>query len=343
MSYKDEYDNMPEELKELPSGMLSSPHIKRYINHGWLIILPEGSESINENEPNEHLLQTATYVMRLGTPAIRYQKKRQLEFNLGKAPNCSTQISKKNTHYKNICTFMKRIHENQTSKTLILPPNSLTFVTTYESFRLPIDVIARFNLKVSLVHEGLLLGTGPLVEPQFTGELCIPIHNFSNQDVAIDYLAPLISVEFTKTLPVRYEEYFVNNKTLYGNIEKYIKPVDKNKVESSVFSAINELKVLHKKIEWRIKAFSLFGIITLFGIIIPIIIMLMDLNTRIDNANSTFNSSYNSYEVNQKNIFNEAKILHEQSLIYKKINKYLKNELKTRKWNIIPNYRKRKD
>ena len=61
-----------------------------------------------------------------------------------------------------------------------LEPNSLIFFETKETFRLPSYMAIRFNLRITNVHRGLLLGTGPLVDPGFEGKLLIPIHNLTN-------------------------------------------------------------------------------------------------------------------------------------------------------------------
>ena len=57
----------------------------------------------------------------------------------------------------------------------------------------------RFNLQIRHVHRGLLLGTGPLVDPGYWGKLCIPLHNLTDEDYPISRDDGLIWVEFTKT------------------------------------------------------------------------------------------------------------------------------------------------
>src|SRR6202022_1847248 len=54
---------------------------------------------------------------------------------------------------------------------LSVPPNSLAFVSVGERLRLPHYIAARFNLMIDLVYKGLLLGTGPQVDPGFQGVL----------------------------------------------------------------------------------------------------------------------------------------------------------------------------
>jgi deoxycytidine triphosphate deaminase len=82
---------------------------------------------------------------------------------------------------------------------LIVPKNSIVFAECDLDFRLPDFIALRFNLQIQHVHRGLLLGTGPLVDPGFWGKLCIPLHNLTDQDYEIPKEEGLIWIEFTKT------------------------------------------------------------------------------------------------------------------------------------------------
>jgi len=80
----------------------------------------------------------------------------------------------------------------------ILVKNSIAFVTPEPTFLLPDYIAIRFNLKITHVHRGILLGTGPLVDPGFEGKLLIPLHNLTNNDYKFTGGEGLIWVEFTK-------------------------------------------------------------------------------------------------------------------------------------------------
>jgi deoxycytidine triphosphate deaminase len=79
-----------------------------------------------------------------------------------------------------------------------LPKNSISFLFLETTFRLPDYIAARFNLRIRHVHSGLLLGTGPLIDPGFAGRLLIPLHNLTSEDYLIRGDDGLIWVEFTK-------------------------------------------------------------------------------------------------------------------------------------------------
>lgn len=86
-------------------------------------------------------------------------------------------------------------------KPFILKQNSIAFVYLETHFQLPIYIAIRFNLKITCVHRGLLLGTGPLVDPGFIGRLLIPLHNLTSEDYYLFGGEGLIWVEFTKLSP----------------------------------------------------------------------------------------------------------------------------------------------
>ena len=79
-----------------------------------------------------------------------------------------------------------------------LPPNSIAFVEIEPAFRLPDYIAVRFNLKITHVYRGLLLGTGPLIDPGFEGKIFIPLHNLTANPYTFSYREDLIWMEFTK-------------------------------------------------------------------------------------------------------------------------------------------------
>ncbi len=80
-----------------------------------------------------------------------------------------------------------------------LPANSISFVEIEPKFRLPNYIGLRFNLAITHVHRGLLLGTGPLIDPGFWGRILIPIHNLTESEYVIPASDILVWFEFTKT------------------------------------------------------------------------------------------------------------------------------------------------
>jgi len=93
-------------------------------------------------------------------------------------------------------------------ETFTLKRNSITYIKLEPFFQFPNYIAARFNLQIKHVYRGLLLGTGPLVDPGYVGYLYIPIHNLTDEDYVIKYGEPIIWMEFTKLNP---NSYWTNN------------------------------------------------------------------------------------------------------------------------------------
>lgn len=105
-------------------------------------------------------------------------------------------------HYVDEKGGYQRIAINRNTP-FILKKNSIVYVSLACKFRLPTYIAMRFNLRITHVHRGLLLGTGPLIDPGFVGRLLIPLHNLTDKDYVLIEGEGLIWVEFTKLSPYR--------------------------------------------------------------------------------------------------------------------------------------------
>lgn len=86
-------------------------------------------------------------------------------------------------------------------QSLRVPENSIVFIKSKEYFRLPWYIAMRFDLKIMNVHRGILLGTGPVVDPGFEGHLLIPLHNLTTNVYSFKGDETFVWVEFTKVSP----------------------------------------------------------------------------------------------------------------------------------------------
>jgi deoxycytidine triphosphate deaminase len=82
---------------------------------------------------------------------------------------------------------------------LVIPPNSIVFVSMREMLLLPHWLVARFDLSIQFIYEGLLLGTGPQVDPGFKGVLSCPLHNISSNPITLEYKQAFAKMDFVKT------------------------------------------------------------------------------------------------------------------------------------------------
>ena len=264
----------------LDAGMLSAPQI-HYFAQKYNII-----DGFDEKQ-----LKAAVYEMRLGEVAVRWEGKTELRFDLnsGNPSRWDTFLEKAS----GLDIFpLNYVPTLITSSTLLLPPNSLTFVTTVERFNLPRDIIARFNLKSKLVHKGLLLGTGPIVDPGFKSKIVIPLHNFSNIPLQLKYNEGFISVEFTRTLnPDKdnidgYDVKRVQNDSANTPVEEFFK--NTKYVESSVYSALSQSERMVKRANTTVKRLTGIGIIAILALFIASWSLI---DSVYDNSNTvTFNS-----------------------------------------------------
>jgi len=93
---------------------------------------------------------------------------------------------------------IKHKHKLSTDEKLTIEPNSIVFLGIKQTFNIPEYIALRFNLRVRNAYKGLLLGTGPIIDPGYIGNLFIPLHNLTSNKYYIKSNAALIDVEFTK-------------------------------------------------------------------------------------------------------------------------------------------------
>ena len=159
----------------------------------------------------------------------------------------------------------KHVGEIKRGKEFVLRRNSIAFVTLEPTFRIPEYIAFRFNLKITHIYRGILLGTGPLVDPGFTGKLSIPLHNLTTNDYTLVGGEPLIWMEFTKLSWRRewqpssemissvqrkgkfYE--FPPRKKNFGDVEDYLRKADPHR---SIRSSISD--VLHSAVKAATRA-----------------------------------------------------------------------------------------
>jgi deoxycytidine triphosphate deaminase len=162
-----------------------------------------------------------------------------------------------------------------------LKQNSIAFVTMEPEFRLPDYIAIRFNLKIPNVYKGLLLGTGPLVDPGWEGRLSIPLHNLTTNDYEFEGGEGLIWMEFTKLSPnerwakrkaaveTRSGEYipFPEDKK-FGRVQDRLASAARNMpVSSSLAEAVTNAKSAAKDARSLSTRIQIGGIIALvFGL-----------------------------------------------------------------------------
>ena len=100
---------------------------------------------------------------------------------------------------------------------------------TEETLGLPYYMAVRVNLRIKHVHRGILLGTGPLIDPGYDQPILIPLHNLTDQDYFIGLDEGLIWVEFTKAYPAPCDPLWsapaLPESTVKKTFEEYFPPL----------------------------------------------------------------------------------------------------------------------
>ncbi len=123
----------------------------------------ETGELVIENL-DEHVLQPASYDMRLGEQAI---------------------------------TSSKREKFNPADKgLLIIAAGDFALVTTHEKVSLSPRIAGHIGLRSHYAKKGVVILSGPQIDPGFKGVLVVGLSNLSPRDVVIPYKTPFCTVEF---------------------------------------------------------------------------------------------------------------------------------------------------
>ena len=126
-------------------------------------------------------------------------------FDEGKLKAASYEINLCGTAYWwPVDSSSTEIHSKEldANDTLLIPRNGIVFIRPRVKFKVPAYLALRFNLHIRLVHRGLLLGTGPLVDPGFEGHLLIPVHNLTETPLTLRAEDGFIWIEVTKVSPL---------------------------------------------------------------------------------------------------------------------------------------------
>jgi deoxycytidine triphosphate deaminase len=156
-----------------------------------------------------------------------------------------------------------------------LRSNSIAFVQVEPYFRLPNYIAVRFNLRIKHVYRGLLLGTGPLVDPGFWGRLYIPLHNLTSNNYVLVGGDGLLWMEFTKLnwpppeYPGAVETALTRTGRFFGfpqsksekDLNYYLRKADENRrIKSSIPDEAIKARKSAQKAETTIKQIRNWGL-----------------------------------------------------------------------------------
>ena len=186
----------------------------------------------------------------------------------------------------------------------VLKRNSIAFMTAEPLFQLPDYIALRHNLKINHVYKGLLVGTGPLIDPGFTGRISLPIHNLTENDYELHGGDGIIWVEFTKLSsnknwdrrrkdePRRgFYRMFPPGKTREKDVFEYISdatnhlPVPSSssaKIATDSRRALKTARRAEKAVRTNTRALTIGGVVALVGLSASLIApVVVDLRSRV--------------------------------------------------------------
>jgi len=201
-------------------------------------------------------------------------------------------------------------------KPIALPGNSIAYLHMHEEFRMPRYIAARFNLRIRHVHQGLLLGTGPIVDPGFYGQLLVPLHNLTDNDYLFMGGDSFIHVEFTKLNPLPRWRKGADPKKIRDNYVEFsgekitntadyyfhkASVLDKDGVVSNlnplrveVMSALSDIRALSKEIKDRQKRTNWIGwggIVALLALFFSVFTVVFGAYRVLQGVNDTFDET----------------------------------------------------
>lgn len=167
-------------------------------------------------------------------------------------------------------TLQKR--ELKKGDTLVIPQNGIVLICPIVEFKVPPFLALRFNLHIRLVHRGLLLGTGPLVDPGYEGRLLIPVHNLTDRSLTLNADEGFIWVEVTKVSPLtsnpqHYELFPTEKKNVPA--EEYLRRASNlDPIRSSIPSISAEIANARAELDRYERRAFVASMIALVGVLI---------------------------------------------------------------------------
>jgi hypothetical protein len=150
---------------------------------------------------------------------------------------------------------------------------------------MPDYIAGRFNLLIRDVYRGLLVGTGPLVDPGFVGRLSIPLHNFTSNEYLLRADEGFVYFEFTKLSwvngnqpprdvrwlkrSITVQPPFPGSKNLRRTIDDYLSPATGGlPAENAIGEEIRKLDETSQTIVRRTRNFTILGYVAIGALIL---------------------------------------------------------------------------
>jgi dCTP deaminase len=128
----------------------------------------------------ERFLQPASVDLRLGDQALTFRNHREAV-----------------TDVKRDMSLLTQEEEIDVLKPFILHPGEFILAATYESVRIPDNIVGRLDGKSSLGRLGLIVhSTAGFVDPGFEGTITLELTNISNLPITLYAMMPVSQISF---------------------------------------------------------------------------------------------------------------------------------------------------
>ncbi|HEV2944419.1 MAG TPA: hypothetical protein VGX26_04835, partial [Solirubrobacteraceae bacterium] len=184
---------------------------------------------------------------------------------------------------------------------LKLKQNAIVYVTLEPILRLPDYMAARFNLTIRDIYRGVLVGTGPLVDPGFQGRLSLPLHNLTVNDYRIYGGEPLVWMEFTKLSPndrwaggtslPRSGHYveFPQRKLKRGTLEAYLARASDEPITSSIPPLLRGAEKSARNAKRSANVVAFVSFVAAVAVVVGVVAALVSIYGLVDSSNDSRN------------------------------------------------------
>jgi deoxycytidine triphosphate deaminase len=182
---------------------------------------------------------------------------------------------------------------------LKLKQNAIVYVTLEPTLRLPDYMAARFNLTIRDIYRGLLVGTGPLVDPGFQGRLSLPLHNLTVNDYRIYGGEPLVWMEFTKLSPnklwtggtslPRSGQYveFPQRKLQRRSLQAYLARASDEPITSSIPPLLRGVEKSARNARRSANVVAFVSFVAAVAVVVGVVAALVSIYGLVDSSNSS--------------------------------------------------------
>jgi deoxycytidine triphosphate deaminase len=188
----------------------------------------------NEDDYDKTCYDKASYNLRLGAhyyrPNINGDKESH-SCELDENPHCP---------HREYALKNKIEDCNLNNRVLIIKPYTSVVISTFETLKLPPNVVGRFDLKIRWALQGLILQVGTQVAPGYEGRLFGLLHNLSKKEICIPMKFGILDAEFSfisaKVEPQKFDKtystlegFLKSRPPIEGTLEAFLQDVESEK------------------------------------------------------------------------------------------------------------------